>query len=144
MDTEYQIEIFQYNSYGVPSKPFPVKLMVDEDRIVPLVGEATVLGEYDILAMSFRPSPTLRSYGTLLKFETFSESEMKLSVTLYAKVKRGWRQLAAALAVAAGIGLASSVSTLGQGTLGLVVALALGFSATVLGFIGFYWSGPRD
>ena len=143
-DTDYRIEIFQYYPHGVPSKPFPLRLVVDEKRVVSLVGEAKVLGMYDLLVMSFRPSPTLRSYGTLLKFEANSESEVKLSITLYAKVKRGWRQLAAALAVAAGIGLASSVSTLGQGTLGLVVALALGFSATVLGFIGFYWSGPRD
>jgi len=144
MDTEYQIEIFQYNSYGVPSKPFPVKLMVDEDRIVPLVGEATVLGEYDILAMSFRPSPTLRSYGTLLKFETFSESEMKLSIALYARVLRGWRQLMGALAVAAGIGLASLPSILPQGTITGGWGWVLVSVTALLGFIGFLWATTKD
>jgi len=118
--------------------------MVDEDRIVPLVGEATVLGEYDILAMSFRPSPTLRSYGTLLKFETFSESEMKLSIALYARVLRGWRQLMGALAVAAGIGLASLPSILPQGTITGGWGWVLVSVTALLGFIGFLWATTKD
>jgi len=139
-DKDYRIEIFQYNDeifeHGVPPKPFPLKLVIDKERIVPLMDEATILGKYDFLTMHFRPSSTLRSYGTTMGIEVETQSEMRLTVKIHARVLRGLGQLVASIAVAGGIGLASLAS--GSFT---SASYAIAAVASVLGFVGFYYGG---
>jgi len=139
-DKDYRMEIFQYNdeifAHGVPPKPFPLKLVIDKERIVPLVDEATIVGKYDFLTMHFRPSSTLRSYGTTMGVEVETESEMRLTVKIHARVLRGLGQLVASIAVAGGIGLASLAS--GSFT---NASYAIAAVASLLGFVGFYYGG---
>jgi hypothetical protein len=138
-DTDYRIETFQYNPHGVPSKPFPFRLVVDEKRIIPLIGEATILGRYDFFTLYFRPSATLRSYGTILGFQVDTETDMKLSVRIHAKILRGFGQLLGAIAVAISIGFASLIKEIIQGTItGWSVLYGVGFA--VLSFIGLFYS----
>jgi len=143
-DTDYLTETFQYNPHGVPLKPFPFRLIVDERRIVPLVNEVTVLGKYDFFTMYFRPSATLRTYGTFMKFQIDAETDMRLSVGMHVRVLRGFGQLLGAIAVAAGIALASLGREIGQGTITYSSAL-FSLVAALIGFVGLYYSGrPRD
>jgi len=162
-DKDHQLEIFQYTPHYRPDalipKPFNLNLVIDEKRIIPLVGHANVIGKYDSLRLSFRPSPTIRDYGTVISFEqetgidtdrlvngksgatsnVETSQRMDLSVELYAKVLRGWRQLVAAFGIAAGIVLASTVS------IGPALWLAITIPLAVLfGVLGVYYGGVKD
>lgn len=162
-DKDHQLEIFQYTPHYSPHalapKPFNLNLVVDEGRITPLVGHAPVIGRYDSLRLSFRPSPTLRDYGTVLAFEVEARKEadpltkentgadqdeatnqgMELSVELYAKVLRGWRQLIGAIGISVGIALASAVSIIPTPWLAVAIPLA-----GLFGFLGVYYGGIKD
>ena len=139
-DKDYRMEIFQYNEYGVPAEPFSLKLEVDRDRIIPLADEATILGRYDFLTLHFRPSATLRSYGTILGVQVDTKNDMKLSVRLHARILRGLGQIVGSIAVAGSIGLASLAPGLASGTTTNISYFIAGMTALV-GFIGFYYWG---
>jgi len=134
-DTDHKIQVFQYNPTGVPKEPFPLTLFVDEERIVPLVKDSTIWGEYDLLLMSLRPSATLRDYRTLLRFEPKLGEDMKLTVTIPVKVLKGFRLLVGPLSVAAAIALGSLMGV----TKDASIQVALILIAFSVALIGTYW-----
>jgi hypothetical protein len=139
-EKDYRLEIFQYNEYGPPAKPFSLKLEVDKDRITPVVDEEIIVGQYDFLALYVRPTATLRSYGTSLSLEVKVDSDMRLRVRIPARILRGLGQIVGSVAVAGSFALA----TLGQGLVSGTVttnSIALAAIAALFGFLGFYYWG---
>jgi hypothetical protein len=139
---DYRVEIVQFNLFGPPDEPYPLRLSVDHKRVVPLVTEATILGRYDSLTTSFRPTATLSSYRTTLRIEACSGSKMRLNVALHAKILTSWKRLASAAWVAIGIGVSAIVPSLSPGS--TVNYALIGGLLAVAGFISLIWSGERD
>jgi hypothetical protein len=139
-DKDYRVEIFQYNEYGPPAKPFSLKIGVDENRITPVIDRAAIVGQYDFLALDIRPLPTLQSYEATLSFEVDLESDMKLDVRIPTRIKRGFGQIVGAIAIAAGFALATLAQVFAAGN---TIYLVAGLSA-LMGFIGFYYWGKTS
>jgi hypothetical protein len=139
---DYRLEVLEYSPYRVPDKPFPMKLKVDENRIVPLVDEATIFGGYDFLLTTFRPVATLSPYRTILHVQVESTNKMKVTVDLHAKILRSWRRVISAIFVAVGIGLSTVAPSIAEGHLTVDFAL-VGTLVAVAGFISLLWSGER-
>ncbi len=139
---DYRLEVLEYNPYRVPDEPFPLKLKFDENRIVPLVNEATILGGYDFLITSFRPTATLSPYRTILHVQVESANKMKVAVSLHAKILRSSSRMISAVCVAVGIGLSTVAPSIAEGHLTIDYAL-VGTLVAVAGFISLLWSGER-
>jgi hypothetical protein len=144
-DADYRIEVFQYSPHELPEAPdapFPLTLVVDEKRIVPLVKESTIWGKYDLLLMSLRPKATMRDYRTLLRFEPKQEDkDMKLTVTIPVRILKGWRRLLGALSVAGATTLVALANLIPEESFGARAMLAC--TAFVLAFLGLFYGVNR-